>query len=96
MSSFSVTPEELAACANQLQSGAQQIQDINNQLEARVQQVAGVWTGQAHARFQDVYTQWKTAQTNLQQSLAQLAQMTQQASVTYADTEQQIAGSFNR
>lgn len=96
MSHFSVTPEELASCASQLQSGAQQIQDINNQLEARVQQVASVWTGQAHARFQDVYAQWKTSQQNLQQSLAQLAQMTQNASATYADTEQQIASQFNQ
>lgn len=96
MSQFSVTPEELASCASQLHNGASQIEQINTQLESRVNAVSAAWQGQAHARFQDVYMRWQNSQRQLQQSLAELAQMTQQASTTYADTEQQIAGSFGQ
>jgi early secretory antigenic target protein ESAT-6 len=89
-----VTPEQLADASRNLTNGASTIDSTLAQLAAQVSPLGSEWVGQAQQRFESLWSEWQTAAKQLHEALTGIAQLTQQASVTYADTEQRIAGSF--
>ena len=91
-----VTPEQLQAISGQLQSGAANIESINSQLQSQVAPLGSEWAGVAQARFHELWAQWQQSSRGIQESLTGISQLMQQAGVSYADTEQAIASSFNR
>lgn len=91
-----VTPEQLQSIAGQLQAGAANIESINSQLQSQVAPLGTEWAGVAQARFQELWAQWQQSSRGIQEALAGISQLMQQAGVNYADTEQAIASSFTR
>lgn len=94
MSAFQVTPEVLAQVSTQLTSGAQNIDQILNSLRAQVSPIRDTWKGSAQTSFEALWTEWQTSAKNLHEALNGIARLTGQASQSYAETEQQIAGAF--
>lgn len=89
-----VTPEQLQDISGQLNVGAGEIESINAQLQSRVAPLGTDWAGVAQARFQELWTEWQVSSRGIQHALEGISQLTAQASVSYADAEQAIAGTF--
>lgn len=94
MTSFSVTPAELVALAQQVQGSAAQIDGQLAALRARVLPVGASWTGQAHTQFEALYEEWNRSAQGLQQALQGISALLAQAGRGYDEVERQIAGSF--
>lgn len=95
MGGIQVTPEQLASASQQLTSGAANIDNILNQLRSQVSPLQDSWKGMAQGKFEQLWTEWQTSAKQLHEALTGIAQLTSQASQTYADAEQQIASTFN-
>jgi WXG100 family type VII secretion target len=96
MPNIAVTPEQLQSTASQLNSGAANIESILSQLAAQVAPLQSEWQGVAQARFQELWAQWQQSSRGIQEALHGISQLTQQAAVSYDETEQGIAASFGR
>jgi WXG100 family type VII secretion target len=95
MPSIRVTPEQLQSISGQLNSGAASIDGTLSQLANQVAPLGSDWAGPAQARFESLWQEWQTGARQVHEALTGIAQITAQASTTYADTEQQIASTFN-
>ena len=94
MSAFQVTPEVLAQVSTQLTSGAQNIEQILGSLRAQVGPIHDSWKGSANQSFESLWNEWQTSSKGLHEALMGIARLTGQASQSYAETEQRIAGAF--
>jgi len=95
MSNILVAPEQLQSIAAQLNAGAANIESILHQLEGQVAPLHSEWQGVAQARFQELWAQWQRSSRGIQEALHGIAQITQQAGLSYQDTETAIASSFS-
>ena len=91
-----VTPEQLGAIAGQLNAGAANIEQINQQLQGQVAPLGSDWAGVAQARFHALWAEWQRSSQGIQHALQGISQLMTQASANYADTEQAIASTFQR
>jgi 6 kDa early secretory antigenic target len=94
MTAFRVTPAELLTLSHQVQSSAGQIESELAGLRSRVLPIGSSWSGQAQERFQVLYEEWNRSAQGLQQALAGISQLLNQAGLSYDDAERRIAGSF--
>src|ERR687891_247436 len=76
-----VTPEQLGAIAGQLNAGAANIEQINQQLQGQVAPLGA---------------EWQRSSQGIQHALQGISQLMTQASANYADTEAAIANTFQR
>lgn len=90
-----VTPEQLQQVSGQLRSGASNVDGILAQLAANVAPLGSDWAGVAQARFQELWAQWQRNARGLNDALNGIAQLMQQASANYDQTEQGNANLFN-
>jgi WXG100 family type VII secretion target len=95
MALITVTPDQLTTISGQLTSGSQEVETILNSLAQQVSPLHEAWQGQAAAAFEELWTEWQTSATKLQQALTGIASLTGKAGSTYAETESSIAGSFS-
>lgn len=91
-----VTPEQLGAIAGQLNAGAANIEQINQQLQGQVAPLGSDWAGVAQARFHELWAEWQRSSQGIQHALQGISQLMTQASANYADTEAAIASTFQR
>jgi WXG100 family type VII secretion target len=91
-----VTPEQLQQVASQLTAGASNIESILAQLQAAVAPLGIEWAGVAQAQYMQHWEQLRQGAAQVHQGLMGNAQITRQAAVAYAETEQGIAASFGR
>jgi WXG100 family type VII secretion target len=94
VSGFQVTPEALAGVSTQLTSGAQNIDQILISLKSQVAPIRDSWKGSAQQSFETLWTEWQQSALHLHEALTGIARLTGQASQSYAETEQHIAGAF--
>ncbi len=94
--SITVTPEQLQEISTQLVSGASEVESILSQLANAVSPLQSEWVGSAQAQFEALWSQWQSDAAGLHEALEGVAQLTAQASQSYASTEQSIASSFGR
>lgn len=91
-----VTPEQLLSVGGQLNGGASNIEQINQQLQSQVAPLGSDWAGVAQARFQELWMEWQRSSQGIQHALQGISQLMNQASANYSDTEQAVASSFQR
>lgn len=96
MTSFRVTPSELADLSHRVRDTAGSIESSLGALRARVAPVGGSWSGAAHDRFDGLYDEWNRAAQQLQQALDGIATLLARAGESYDEAETRIAGSFSR
>lgn len=90
-----VTSESLAGVAGQLSSGSQSIESQLSNLKSLVDGlVGGDWSGAASQSFNELYGQWDQAAIQLKESLQGISELLNQASLSYEDSETQIASTF--
>ena len=95
MAEIRVTSESLSGVAGQLSSGSQSIESQFTNLKSLVDGlVGGDWSGSASQSFNELYSQWDQAAIQLKESLQGISDLLNQASLSYEDSENQIASTF--
>lgn len=95
MADIKVTSESLSSVANQLSSGAAQIESELSNLKSLVNGlVSGDWTGGASDSFLDLYEQWDAAGIQLKESLMGISDQLSKTALAYEESEGNIANSF--
>jgi WXG100 family type VII secretion target len=90
-----VTSESLSGVAGQLSSGSQSIESQLTNLKSLVDGlVGGDWSGTASQSFNELFLQWDQAALQLKESLQGISELLNQASLSYEDSENQIASTF--
>lgn len=96
MAEIRVTSESLSGVAGQLSSGSQSIESQLTNLKSLVDGlVGGDWSGSASQSFNELYSQWDQAGIQLKESLQGISDLLNQAALSYEDSENAIAGTFN-
>ena len=95
MAEIRVISESLSGVAGQLSSGSQSIESQLTNLKSLVDGlVGGDWSGSASQSFNELYSQWDQAAIQLKESLQGISDLLNQASLSYEDSENQIASTF--
>jgi WXG100 family type VII secretion target len=95
MAEIRVTSESLSGVASQLNSGSSSIESQLSNLKSLVDGlVNGDWSGSASQSFNELYGQWDQAAIQLKESLAGISELLNQAALSYEDSENSIAGTF--
>ena len=95
MAEIRVTSESLSGVAGQLSSGSQSIESQLTNLKSLVDGlVGGDWSGTASQSFNELFLQWDQAALQLKESLQGSSELLNQASLSYEDSENQIASTF--
>lgn len=95
MAEIRVTSESLSGVAGQLSSGSQSIESQLTNLKSLVDGlVGGDWSGTASQSFNELFLQWDQAALQLKESLQGISELLNQASLSYEDSENQIASTF--
>ncbi|RXZ69933.1 WXG100 family type VII secretion target [Agromyces albus] len=96
MAEIRVTSDSLAGVAGQLSSGSQSIESQLSNLKSLVEGlISGDWSGTASQSFNELYGQWDQAGLQLKESLQGISDLLNQAALSYEDSENAIAGTFN-
>lgn len=94
MSGIRVTPEQLAAMASRVSSGAAQIDSELAGLAAALAPLGSDWAGVAQQRFEVLWSDWQRGARTLHEALTGISVLLAQAGTHYEDAERAIAGSF--
>ena len=87
MAVFQIDTADLAAKAGTVEATLSRIQSDVNSMEGQLRQLQETWKGSASTAFQDVLTQWRSTQVQVEQSLASVRQAMASASSQYEETE---------
>lgn len=96
MAIFQIDTADLSAKAGTVEATLSRIQSDVSSMEGQLRQLQETWKGSASLAFQDVLTQWRSTQVQVEQSLASVRQAMAMASQQYEDTEQANAQIFGR
>jgi WXG100 family type VII secretion target len=92
-----VTAEELHSVSGQLSTAAQSINDANTSAMGQVNGLVGAgWEGAASTQFEQLFNSWKTGAMQVQEALAGISQLLNNAATTYSQTEEQIRQSMSQ
>ena len=94
MGGFRITPEQLTELSTRVLGGSSNISGELASLRGALAPLEGEWQGLARDRFRELYEQWDTGATQLQQALDGIARLLAQAGQSYADAERSVASSF--
>lgn len=83
---------EISAAASTIASSSKSIDDLNDQLRAKVTSTLAGWDGAAGEAYQAAQAKWDQASADLNQVLAAIGVAVQQASEAYSQAEQTNAG----
>ena len=96
MAAIRVTSDSLAGVAGQLSSGSRSIESQLSNLKSLVEGlISGDWSGTASQSFNELHSQWDQAGLQLKESLQGISDLLNQAALSYEDSENAIAGTFN-
>lgn len=96
MAILQIDTADLLAKSQTVESTLARIQTDVSSMEAQLRQLQESWKGSASTAFQEVLTQWRGTQAQVEQSLASVRQAMAMASQQYEDTEQANAQIFGR
>lgn len=85
----------VSAAASDIDSNAQQVGTMLDDLRSKLAHLEGIWVGAANEGFQQTKQQWLTAASDLQQTLAQIAAAVGVAHDNYVQTEATNAKRWN-
>jgi WXG100 family type VII secretion target len=94
MAYFNVDTDSLAARSVQVQGTIGRLQAEVNTMQAGLRELEGLWTGQAAANFQELITQWRGTQAQVEDSLAGINEALVIATQQYAEAELSNARMF--
>lgn len=96
MAYLQIDTADLMAKSQTVEATLGRIQTDVNSMEVQLRQLQESWKGAAGGAFQEVLTQWRSTQAQVEQSLASVRQAMAQASTQYEETENAAAAMFAR
>lgn len=96
MAIFQIDTADLLAKSQTVEATLSRIQTDVNSMEGQLRTLQDTWRGSASLAFQDVLTQWRSTQAQVEQSLASVRHAMSLASQQYEDTEQANTRMFGR
>ncbi|WP_146340809.1 MULTISPECIES: WXG100 family type VII secretion target [Nesterenkonia] len=96
MAVFQIDTSDLLAKSQNVEATLGRIQSDVNMMEGQLRQLQETWKGSAAVAFQDVLTQWRSTQAQVEQSLASVRQAMASASSHYEETESANTRIFGR
>lgn len=96
MAVFQIDTGDLTAKAGTVEATLGRIQSDVSSMEGQLRQLQETWKGSASGAFQDVLTQWRSTQVQVEQALSSVRQAMALASQQYEDTELTNAKMFGR
>lgn len=87
MAIFQIDTGDLMAKSGTVEATLSRIQSDVNSMEGQLRQLQETWKGSAALAFQDVLTQWRATQVQVEQSLASVRQAMAAASTHYEEVE---------
>lgn len=96
MAQFTVDSEQIIATSHSVQSSIERLRAEAHSLTAQVNNLQGVWAGQASGAFQGAANDWRTMNLQVDATLSALNQSLGTAGQQYADAEQMNARLFVR
>lgn len=94
MAIIKVTSEDLHATAAQLKTAAETIRSTNEQAKSQVLALQGAWTGSASSAFEEAFASWTQGANQVDQALARIGELLNNAAQSYESTESSITSSF--
>ncbi|MEE1295416.1 MAG: WXG100 family type VII secretion target [Bifidobacterium sp.] len=94
MPQFQVDPERIQASSAAVSSSIASIRQAVDGMYANLNALQDAWRGSAATQFTSIAAQWRSAQTQMEQSLEAIQQALVQASPVYTDAEAQAARLF--
>lgn len=94
MAIFNVDTDTLAAKSAEVQGTIARLQAEVNTMQAGLRQLEQMWTGQAANNFQQLVTQWRATQAQVEESLSGINQALGVATQQYVDAELSNARMF--
>ncbi|GAA1182944.1 MULTISPECIES: WXG100 family type VII secretion target [Nesterenkonia] len=96
MAVLQIDTMDLMAKSQTVESTLTRIQTDVNSMESQLRQLQESWKGSASTAFQEVLTQWRSTQLQVEQSLASVRQAMASASSQYEETESANTRMFGR
>lgn len=96
MSVFQIDTSDLLSKSQAVESTITRIQTDVGSMEMQLRQLQDSWKGSASLAFQDVITQWKATQVQVEQSLSSIRQAMAAASIQYDEAETANTQLFGR
>ncbi|MBG6183282.1 WXG100 family type VII secretion target [Arthrobacter sp. CAN_A214] len=87
MAFFTVDTDSLAAKSSQVQGTILRLQSEVNSMQAGLRELEALWGGQASANFQQLITQWRGTQAQVEESLVGINEALAIATTQYAEAE---------
>ncbi|WP_150461950.1 WXG100 family type VII secretion target [Nesterenkonia ebinurensis] len=87
MAVFQIDTADLMAKSGTVEATLSRIQSDVNSMEGQLRQLQETWKGSAAVAFQDVLTQWRATQAQVEQSLQSVRQAMAAASSHYENVE---------
>lgn len=92
--SYSVKTAEVHRLSADMGSHAQKIQSALTDLESKVGQLMGQWSGEAQGNYNDAQRKWSKAAAEMQQILTTIGQKTSEMANTYDSGDKRSAARF--
>ena len=96
MTRFQVDSEAVLTATGAIRSSIDRVQSETSALHGQLAALQDSWSGQAAVAFQSLFQHWRTAELQMQESLAEISQALNFAGQQYADTEAANARLFSR
>ncbi len=96
MAFLQIDTADLMAKSQTVEATLGRIQNDVNSMETQLRQLQESWKGAAGGAFQEVLTQWRATQAQVEQSLLSVRQAMAQASSQYEETENAATAMFAR
>lgn len=96
MAILQIDTADLLAKSQTVEATLGRIQTDVSSMESQLRQLQESWKGSAATAFQDVLTQWRSTQAQVEQSLASVRQAMAAASTQYEETESANTRMFGR
>jgi WXG100 family type VII secretion target len=96
MSTYSVESDRLLGLSGTVHGRNNDVHQTLTTLKGEIDQVVGQeWTGNASGAFHQLYTEWQTSASKLQEALNGIGTLLNSAGQQYAQTESAITNSMN-
>ncbi|WP_291278254.1 WXG100 family type VII secretion target [Galactobacter sp.] len=95
MTQFTADTQAMRTKSAQAMNTVEQLRGEVNALQSSLQDLSGSWTGGASARFQELLTQWRGVQAQVEDSLSRIGQALTSASSRYDEVEQANVALFS-
>jgi WXG100 family type VII secretion target len=96
MQQLKVTSSQLEELSTQVSTVAEDVASQFSTLQSKVVAAAGDWNGKAADAFQELYRDWNTGASQIQEALAGIAKLLTGAAQTYEDVETQLTSAMGR